>query len=81
MPTKRWKRTEYAEMWQWNGPDDNREGPTIIQAMDGQRRGRWYLWGKEKTCLWLKRGDYIIKRGDTYEVITNAEFEAQGWEE
>ncbi len=76
MLTKRWKHTEYAEMWQWKGSKDNRG---VVFAYP------WSNWRIFISDSWigpiLHPGDWIIKRGDTYEVITNAEFEAQGWEE
>ena len=92
MPTKRWKRTEYAEMWRWNGPEDNCGEPLCNKPYDSEDEATWLvvnlrgLWRIRSRhllgpCLIVNPGDWIIDHGDRYEVISNAEFEAQGWEE
>ena len=79
MPTKRWKRTEYAdEIWQWNGPEDNRG---VVHTIMETRRTMWEIHVSSNHSRYVFPSNYIIHTGDTYQVVTNAEFEAQGWEE
>ena len=85
MGAKRWKRTKYAEIWQFLDPEKDCHGLPIT-----------YFTGSKCYALeieppsgggWpeINIGDWIIKHPATalravrYEVITNAEFEAQGW--
>ena len=83
--TKRWKRTEYAdEIWQWNGLED---WPEVVYEPAYTLPNKCHCGNAAAIhgCLWengeqLCPGSYIIRRGDTYEVITAAEYEEQGWE-
>lgn len=72
--------TETVAAWQWNGPEDNRRvvkeyligGSTYYIPTNPHNR---------MVGIHIYPGAWIIRRGDRYEVITDAEFKAQGWKE
>ncbi len=80
-------RTEYVVMWQWNGPEDNRGVVDSSYYVAGwcTRCGHdlFNHHGYLRTdidCHCVCPGDWIIDRNGTYEVISDAEKWAQGWE-
>ncbi len=81
----KYTRTETVEAWQWNGPEDNRG---VVKLYDRPPRPDDPDEGipKEYCLRWdgtfiRSPSDWIIKHGDKYKVISNAEFKAQGWKE
>jgi hypothetical protein len=73
-----------VQAWQWNGPKDNR-GVVESYSSDVRICSRcnsfichhgWIMrstYGPSLVCP----GDWIIKRGDKYEVLSDAEFRAK----
>ncbi len=74
----KYTRTETVDdIWQWNGPEDNRG---VVRSHPIYGKSVWYIPNQYPRAI-LGKGDWIIRRGCLYEVISDAEFKAQGWKE
>ena len=77
---KKYTRTETVEAWQWNGPGEMKDNHGVVRSHPVYGKSIWYI-PKQNPRVILGKGRWIIKRGHRYEVISDAKFKAQGWEE